>query len=170
MQVTPLPGYMIVKVESMYKNTGLIKVPDRYQKRPNIIGTIKKMSFRKIDERILGHALKVGDRVIVSHLGGHHLAGDEFIYPVTTARRDERRHKYDDSVVLAIVPLNMNLKPHSQNVERCQFCGEAKSGARQNMIMMDGVCPRCGKESNGEVRDTTVRVTDDEVAAMIGVA
>lgn len=170
MQVKPLPGYMIVKLESLYKDTGLIRVPERYKKAPHIVGTVIDIVCRNTDTRTLGHEIKTGHRIIISHLGGRHLRDDEWIYPITTKRRDTRGKKYLDSVILAIVPPDVDLKPHTQNVERCQFCGEAKPGARQNMMMVNGVCPRCHRERNGDMHDDTLTITDEESAAMLGVA
>ena len=41
-----------------------------------------------------------------------------------------------------------------QGVERCQWCGPAKDGSPNSMILdYTGFCPRCGKNALGEKRD-----------------
>ena len=163
MNIKPLPGNMIVKLESFYQDTGLIKVPERYRKTPHIVGRIIRVNVREIDTRTLGYEIFPGQRIIISHLGGRFLSDDQWIYPITTRRRDVRGYKYQDSIIIAIIPDTVNLAPHTQAVERCQFCGEARIGAKQNTILVDGVCPRCGKMPNGEQKDNSVTVSDSEV-------
>lgn len=163
MKVKPLPGYMIVKLESFYKNEGLIEVPERYKKAPRLVGRIVELSMRTEDRLALGVGLAPGNRIIVSPLGGRYLSKDTWVYPITLKRKDERGRKYRDSGVLAIVPDSVDLSTHSQDIERCQFCGEVRSGTKQNMILVNGVCPRCGKNNHGETPDTSLKVTDAEV-------
>jgi hypothetical protein len=163
MKVKPLPGNMIVELESLYKDTGLIKIPVRYKQTPHIVGRIKEISMRPIDIKTLGHEIEAGTRVIISHLGGRHLSANEYIFPITAKRKDVKGRKYQDSIILAIVPDTVELSNHIQDVERCQFCGEAKPGAKQNIILVDGVCPRCGRNRNGEIPSNEVTVSDAEV-------
>jgi co-chaperonin GroES (HSP10) len=162
MKVKPLPGNMIVKLESLYKDTGLIKVPERYKKAPHLIGRIVALSMRLDDKRTLGVDLQPGNRIIVTPLGGRRLSEDTWVYPISLARKDERGKKYRDSGVLAIVPDSVDMSAHSQDIERCQFCGDV-NGSKQNMLMADGICPRCGKNSHGEIPDNSMKVTDAEV-------
>jgi len=162
----PLPGNMIVKLESALRDTsGLIAIPERYKRAPHLIGRIVALNMRDVDRRTLGVELAVGTRIIVSPLGGRYLDVDTWVYPITLLRKDERGRKYRDSGVLAIVPDTVELDAHSQDIERCQFCGDAAPGVKQNMLMMRGVCPRCGKDRNGEIPDDSVKLTDEELAA-----
>jgi hypothetical protein len=163
MTVKPLPGYMIVKLESLYKDTGLIKVPERYKKARHLIGRIVALNMRAVDYHTLGIELEAGQRIIVTPLGGRRLEENTWVYPLSLVRRDERGRRYQDSGILAIVPESVDLSAHSQAIERCQFCGDARPGAKQNMILVDGVCPRCGKDRHGEVPDRSLKVTDEEV-------
>ena len=166
MNIKPLPGNMIVKLESLLRDTsGLIAIPDRYKKAPRLVGRIVALNMRDVDRRALGVDLAVGARIIVSPLGGRYVDVDTWVYPITVQRKDERGKKYRDSGVLAIVPDTVELEMHAQAIERCQFCGEAAPGAKQNMLMMRGVCPRCGKDRNGVVPDDSVKLTDEELAA-----
>ena len=73
MNIRPLPGKMIVKLESLLKDTGLIKVPERYKKAPSLIGRITAISMRPEDFRDLGVKVTVGNRIIVSSLCGRHI-------------------------------------------------------------------------------------------------
>ncbi|MDO9543417.1 MAG: hypothetical protein Q7J98_14010, partial [Kiritimatiellia bacterium] len=90
MRVQPLPGNMIVKVESLYKDSGLIKIPKRYKKTPHPIGTITAISMRPEDRRTLGVDLVVGNRIVFTPLGGRELSDGEMVYPITLIRKDER--------------------------------------------------------------------------------
>jgi len=165
MKVKPLPGNMIVKLEALYKDTGLIEIPSRFKKAPRLIGRITAISIRPEDIRTLGVELVVGNRIIVSPLGGRELGKNEWVYPISLIRKDERGRKYRDSGVLAIVPDTVDLSAHSQDIERCQYCGDVNH-SKQNMIMVNGVCPRCGKDKQGDIPDTFIKVTDAEMAAM----
>lgn len=161
--IKPLPGHMIVKLESLYNDTELIKVPERYKTASHIVGRIMAISMRPEDQRALGIELEIGNRIIVTSLGGRHLSDDTWVYPITLQRKDERGRKYRDSGVLAIIPDNVDLSAHSQAIERCQFCSDANPGVHQNMIMFEGVCPRCGKDKHGEIPDKSVKLTDKDL-------
>lgn len=164
MIIKPLPGKMTVKLESLYIDTVLIRIPERYKKAPKLIGRITAISMRSEDIRTLGVKLVVGNRIIVSPLGGRYLEKNTWIYPISVIRKDERGRKYRDSGVLAIVPDIVDLSAHSQDVPRCQFCGEVNS-SKQNMFMWQGACPRCGKDRQGEIPDTSIKVTDADIEA-----
>jgi hypothetical protein len=153
---------MIVKLESLYIDTLLIRIPERFKKAPRLVGRITAISMRLEDHRALGSELAVGDRIIVTPLGGRYLEENTWIYPISVVRKDARGKKYRDSGVLAIVPDAVDLSAKSEDVPRCQFCGEV-NGSKQNMLMADGVCPRCGKDKQGEVPDSSIKVTDEEV-------
>jgi predicted nucleic acid-binding Zn-ribbon protein len=60
------------------------------------------------------------------------------------------------------VPDTVDLSASAGDIPRCQFCGEV-NGSKQNMLMADGVCPRCGKDKYGEKPDTSIKVSDDEI-------
>jgi len=162
MNVKPLPGNMIVKLESLYIDTLLIRIPERFKKAPRLVGRITAISMRLEDHRTLGTELMVGDRIIVTPLGGRYLETNTWIYPISVVRKDARGKKYRDSGVLAIVPDAIDLSASAGDIPRCQFCGEV-NGSKQNMLMADGVCPRCGKDKYGEKPDTSIKVSDDEI-------
>ena len=165
MKLIPLPGNMIVRLESLYIDTVLIRIPERFKKAPRLIGRIVALSMRPEDIRTLGVELAVGNRVIVSPLGGRHLEESTWIYPISLVRKDERGKKYRDSGVLAIVPDTVDLSAHSQGIERCHYCGDVNH-SKQNMLMWKGVCPRCGKDAQGDIPDDSIKVTDADRAGM----
>ena len=165
MNIRPLPGKMVVKLESLYIDTLLIRIPERFKKAPRLVGRIVALSMRREDFRTLGVELAVGNRVIVSPLGGRYLKENTWIYPISLIRKDERGKKYRDSGILAIVPDTVDLTAHSQGIERCQFCGDVNH-SNQNMLMWKGVCPRCGKDAQGNIPDDSIKVTDADRAGM----
>jgi hypothetical protein len=160
--IKPLPGNMIVKLEGRYKDTGLIVIPVRYKGAAQLVGRIEAVALRPQDTRTLGIELASGMRIIVSPLGGRYLSENTWVYPITIKRKDERGLKYIDSGVLAIVPDSVDMSASSLDIERCKYCGDV-NGSKQNMLMVDGVCPRCGKNSFGMVPDNEITATDDEV-------
>ena len=170
MRIKPLPGFMIVKMESLYSDTGLIKIPRRFKQESHVIGKIVAVSMRPEDYQTLGVNLLVGNRIIVTHLGGRHLSEKDntWVFPITLMRRDVNNRKYRDSGVEAIIPDSVDLSAHSQAIKRCQFCGDAKPGSHQNMLMFHGVCPRCGKNKYGEIPDNSVKLTDKELEQIDG--
>ena len=165
MNIRPMPGNMIVKLESLYIDTLLIRIPERFKNAPRLVGRIVALSMRPEDIRTLGVELAIGNRVIVSPLGGRYLKENTWIYPISLVRKDERGKKYRDSGVLAIVPDTVDLSAHSQGIERCHYCGDVNH-SNQNMLMWQGVCPRCGKDKHGDIPDDSIKVTDADRAAM----
>lgn len=169
MKLLPLPGYMTVRLEALYKSSNLIHIPERYRKAPHLVGRIVSISMRPEDQRTLGVDLIPGNRIIVSPLGGRHISEDTWVYPITLIRKDMRGKKYRDSGVLAIIPDSIDLTAHSQSIERCAYCGDVNN-SKQNMIMVDGVCPRCGKNKQGVIPDNSVKLTDREIARCTQIA
>ena len=148
MKLIPLPGNVVVKLDPLFKSTGAIEIPEAYLKARNLNGTIEAINSRPSD----GDDLAVGDRVLVSHIGG-----DKF---------DDERKIYRICDIIAKIEGKVALQPHTQGVERCQHCGKVRSGVNQNMLMWKGVCPRCGKDRQGSIPDTSIKVTDTDRANM----
>ena len=160
--IKPLPGYMIVKLEACYQDTGLINIPKQYKKALRLVGKVTAINTRLIDKQTLGCVVSVGDRIIVTPLGGRALSDSEQVFPISIDRRKDSPNKYRDSGVLAIIGDAVDMSASSQDIERCMFCGPVKD-SNQNIILFDGVCPRCGKAKNGEIPDKAVKVSDAEV-------
>ena len=164
MNLRPLPGHMIVKLESLYRdNGGPIAIPERYKKAPHLIGRITAISMRSIDHQTLGSELIVGNRILVTPLGGRKLPEENsWLYPITLKRKDEHGKSYRDSGVLAIIAGDVDLKAHTQDISRCQWCGQVNN-SNQNVIMFNGRCPRCGLNANGEKSDHSIRTSADSL-------
>jgi len=146
MNIRPLPGSVVVKLDPLFKNTGEIKIPEAYLKARNLNGTIEAINSRLSDS----DDLAVGDRVLVSHLGG-----DKF---------DDERKIYRICDILAKIEGEDTLQPHTQDTERCQHCGSVNS-SHQNMILWKGTCPRCAKNKQGVIPDKSIKVDDRHVEA-----
>jgi len=151
-QIRPMPRHVYVRMESLFKNTGQIDIPDAYKTAPHIIGTVEDHSCQEKDIRRLEHKLAIGDRVIVSHYAGRLIQDNIYDYSVKD--------------ILAIISGNIDLQAISQDVERCKWCGNAKTGIDQSVIMWEGRCPRCGKDKYGikQPVNNPVSVSDAEVA------
>lgn len=163
MNLNPLPGFAIIELEALFKNTGNLVIPERYKNAPHIVGKIIVINMRPVDIRFFQEELIPGERVIVTPLGGRHVEDNNWLYPVTLERKDIHGRKYRDSGIMALIRDDVEVSAHTQEIERCAFCGPARSGSNQNVIMVNGGCPRCGKNKHGEVPDTSLKVTDAEV-------
>ena len=146
LNLRPLPGAVVVKLDPLFKNTGVIEIPEACLKARNLNGTIEAINNRPAD----GDELAVGDRVLVSHVGG-----DKF---------DDECKIYRICDILAKIEGEGALQPHTQDVERCQHCGAVNS-SHQNMILWKGVCTRCGKNRQGVIPDKSIKVSDEHVEA-----
>ena len=144
MSLRPLPGCVVVRLDPLFKNTGTIEIPEAYLKARNLNGTIESINNRPSD----GDDLAVGDRVLVSPVGG-----DKF---------DDERKIYRICDIVAKIEGEVELQPHTQDVERCQHCGAVNS-SHQNMILWNGICPRCQKNRQGIIPDKSVKVSDAQV-------
>ena len=171
-RIKPLPGNMIVRREALYKNTGLIAIPERYQRTPSIIGVVVAVTLSDADRRTLGAEIQAGARVILADHGGRYIAGNVWAYPVSFDRRDTAGHKYRDSAILAICDATVELAPHTEEIERCRWCGDAHPNAKgQNVILWQDRCPRCGRDRHGEQESqTSPKLTARAQAALMPVA
>jgi len=149
--VQPMPGHVFLKMESLYKDVGFIHIPVKYKTAPHIIGRIADVNMRQEDERTLGFKLGPEDRVIMNPLGGRHIADDIWDYSIIVNRPRMDGRKHPELSILALVGDDIDLAPAMQEIARCMFCGDAKSGVGQNMILDNGICPRCHRNQQGEV-------------------
>jgi len=149
-QIRPMPGRCYVRLESLFRNTGSIVIPNAYKTAPHIIGTVEDYNCHENDIRRLGHRLTIGERVITSHHAGRLIQDSVYDYSIKD--------------ILAIVFGDVNLKSISQDIERCRYCGNAKTGTDQAIILLDGRCLRCGKDKwgVGQPANKPVSVSDAE--------
>lgn len=162
--LTLLPNRLLVEIEATPLMFHGIALPDITERKTHT-GRIKgmgKMTRRAI--RTMGIA--PGDlrnaRVLMKPVGGTHVGGNDWLYPAIQSVG----HKKYESVVLAVLPEKAEVKSKG-GVPRCRYCGDAKSGAGQGMIMTykqlvpwDStrtlVCGRCGRDTDGRKHDLSV--------------
>jgi co-chaperonin GroES (HSP10) len=165
--LVPLTGHAFIRPEQLFKNTGPIVIPDKYQKAPHVVGRVVEVALTpeqaKYSEDI---PIVAGSRVIVSHASGRYIPGtvtdDVMDFALEYQCPGSKDMHYS---ILAILDDDVDLKPQTQEIERCKFCGNAKPAVAQGMIMMSGQCPRCLKDRYGVTRPAIpeVKVSDAEV-------
>lgn len=154
--VVPLPGFAFVEIEGQYKESvGRIIIPPKYRKRPSHVGRVTSATYKPEDARMWEEWGIVGKRVIVAAhvMVEMPFSGNLYRVPVAT------------DAILAVLPDDVDIEIAADPVGRCVHCGVAKEGST-NTVMLDplGFCPRCGKNRDGDFRDPTPKVTDEEVA------
>lgn len=166
MEVRPLAGHCFVRLESLYKGSieGII-IPQKYRSARHIIGRVVDVTMKPQDLKVLGFKLEVNDRLILDHTGGRLVDDNVFDYPIIRQSPMMNGKRKPECTILALVGDDVDLSAHSQDMERCRWCGDAKAGISQSMLLMNGVCPRCHKDRYGVVQPTNpdVKVSDAEV-------
>ena len=165
-KVNPLPGHVYVKIESFFRNTGPIVIPDKYKTAPHVVGRVVKYAFKPGKGQVQQSDLpiSIGCRVIVSHACGRLIPGTigimDFPFEYRTKGADGKPKTLQ--CILAILGDDVNIGTQTQPVERCHVCGNAREGIAQGMLLQNNICPRCGRDAAGNMVDTSVRVTEDE--------
>jgi hypothetical protein len=166
--LSPVPGHAFIRPESLFKNTGPIVIPEKYQKAPHVVGRVVEVVLTpeqaKYREDI---PIKAGSRVIVSYASGRYIPNTVAAEDVMDFALEYQCPGSNDKhyTILAILDDGVELKPQIQDIERCRHCGNAKPGVAQGMMMFSGRCPRCGKDRYGVVQPAMpeVTATDAEV-------
>jgi co-chaperonin GroES (HSP10) len=145
MSVSPLAGFAFVKMQGVYDSaSGLIDIPERFKTKRHGFGELVAASPTPADDRSISMSYSdaVGNRVIFNDYSKAPVGEDVYRVPISS--------------IIAIVTdsaISIQSVAPFQGVERCQWCGPAKEGSPNSMILMDGYCPRCGKNAEGEKRD-----------------
>jgi hypothetical protein len=178
MEVTPLPGMMLVELEPLYqKNTGPIITPETVGDAPHLVGKVVKLTVRERDIRHLGYEPKATDRVLLTPGGGFHVENNLYLYPITFQTRVAGKKK-TDTFILGLAG-DGEFSPVIQDNERCSWCGYCREGSKQAMLMWEGTCPRCHKDRQGAFHEPdndrtgayhTPDPTDEEVEEFAEVA
>ena len=165
--LVPLAGHAFIQPEQLFKNTGAIVIPDKYQKAPHVVGRVIEVALTpkqaKYSEDI---PIVAGSRVIVSHTSGQYIPGTvtddvmDFVLEYQCPGSKDVHYS-----ILAIMDDDVDLQPQTQDISRCKFCGNAKPAVAQGMIMMSGQCPRCNRDRYGVVQPAMpeAKVSDAEV-------
>ena len=162
----PLPGHIWIRLESLYNDKqGLIQIPLKYRSARHIIGRIVEANMRQQDFKMLGFSLEVRDRLILDPIGGRMITNEVFDYPIIRQSPTISSKRKPECTILAFVGDDVDLSPHSQEIPRCRWCGDAKTGISQGIIMISGRCPRCNRDRYGVVQPAMpeVKVSDAEV-------
>ena len=144
--VRPLAGFAFVKMGGIYDAaSGLIAIPERFKSKRHGFGELLAANPTSDDEKSISasYADMIGHRVVFHDYSKAPLGDGVFRIPI--------------SAIIAIVTdsaLNIEAVAAFQGVERCQWCGPAKDGSPNSMILdYTGFCPRCGKNAIGEKKD-----------------
>lgn len=155
-QVVPLAGFAFVEMEGAYRESaGPIVIPTKYRGRKSHVGRVKAIVY-KPDQSRQWHGIDItGKRCVV--------AGHSAI-PLDAAKWPAM-YRVPVADIVAAVEDHVELAVDHDAPARCIHCGAAGSGSSNTMLLDHlGYCPRCGKNRDGETRDTTPKVTDEEVA------
>lgn len=144
--VSPLSGFAFVRMQGIYDGTsGLIAIPEKYKTKRQGFGELLAANPTDADEKAISASYSdmIGNRVVFHDYSKAPLGNGVFRIPI--------------SAIIAIVTdgaLNIESVAAFQGVERCQWCGPAKPGSPNSMILdYNGFCPRCGKNAAGDKKD-----------------
>ena len=144
--VRPLAGFAFVRMRGIYDaNSGLIAIPERLKTKKHGFGELLAATPTPENERSVSqsYADLIGNRVIFNDYAKAPVGDGVFRIPI-------------DSIIAIVTDASMKIESVAafQGVERCQWCGPAKDGSPNSMILdYTGFCPRCGKNALGEKRD-----------------
>ena len=145
-KIYPLAGFAFVRMRGIYDSqSGLIAIPERLKTKRHGFGELLAANPTQDDARAVSqsYADMIGNRVIFNDYSKAPVGDGVFRIPI--------------NAIIAIVTddaLKIESVAAFQGVERCQWCGPAKDGSPNSMILdYDGYCPRCGKNALGEKKD-----------------
>ena len=142
----PLAGFAFVKMGGIYDaDSGLIAIPERFKTKRQGFGELLSANPTPSNERAVSqsYAALIGNRVIFNDYSKAPVCDGVFRIPI-------------DAIIAIVTDSALNIEAVAafQGVERCQWCGPAKDGSPNSMILdYDGYCPRCGKNASGEKKD-----------------
>ena len=145
-KIYPLAGFAFVRMRGIYDSqSGLIAIPERLKTKRHGFGELLAANPTQDNARAVSqsYADMIGNRVIFNDYSKAPVGDGVFRIPI--------------NAIIAIVTddaLKIESVAAFQGVERCQWCGPAKDGSPNSMILdYDGYCPRCGKNALGEKKD-----------------
>lgn len=154
--VAPVPGQAFVKIEAKFRaNEGGIIIPAKYRQRASCIARVLKASPKPDTARMWNDWGIIGKRCVVAN---HALS------PLPAPLDGLHRVPLSTDTILAILPDDLDVEVSTDAPGRCTHCGAAQSGTT-NTVLLDplGYCVRCGRNADGDLRDMTPKVTDEEV-------
>lgn len=145
-KIYPLAGFAFVRMRGIYDSqSGLIAIPERLKTKRHGFGELLAANPTQDDARAVSqsYADMIGNRVIFNDYSKAPVGDGVFRIPI--------------NAIIAIVTddaLKIESVAAFQGVERCQWCGPAKDGSPNSMILdYTGFCPRCGKNASGDKKD-----------------
>ena len=167
----PMPGRAFIRPESRFLDTGLIVIPDRYKAKKKAVarveswvpeyrfkckcGTVQhiKGPCRHCQRR---DKMKMISTVPVSPFDGD-ITGLRVLYvEAAVSKVDNELFSMPIDDIIAIIgnDVDMEQAQGSTSVKRCKFCGPAKEGSPNGMMMVarngKDTCPRCNRTETGE--------------------
>ena len=144
--ISPLAGFAFVRMHGIYDNgSGLISIPERFKAKKHGFGELLAANPTPDDEKSISglYADMIGSRIIFNDYSKAPVGEGVFRIPIS-------------SIIAIVTDGSLKIESVSafQGVERCQWCGPAKDGSPNSMILdYTGFCPRCGKNALGEKKD-----------------
>ena len=144
--VRPLAGFAFVKMGGIYDATsGLIAIPERFKAKRHGFGELLAANPTLNDAKSISasYADMIGHRVVFHDYSKAPVGDGVFRIPI-------------DAIIAIVTDSALKIEAVAafHGVERCQWCGPAKDGSPNSMILdYDGYCPRCGKNALGEKKD-----------------
>jgi hypothetical protein len=143
-RVRPLLGNCFIRLEGRYdEKIGLIVIPDAVRSKKIGFGQITEWNPTDKQFRACGG--------IPPPIGWYAICHDYAKAPI-----GEGVFRIPIDCVLGITQDKAEIKGTAafQDTERCSFCGPAKSGVQNAMLLNEfGYCVRCGKNAKGEKMD-----------------
>lgn len=155
MNLKPLPGHAVIEMFGAYRADGPIQIPERYRTKRSYWGRVVSIS-QSAQDRTNWHGIDlVGMVVLVEKHSGRRVIDNKYVYPTS-------------DIVLAVEKAlegQIVLDTSTAGApERCRWCGAAKEGTENAIMLINGICPRCHKNANGEYVDPdAVTANDDDV-------
>jgi hypothetical protein len=183
MNYSPTPGRAVIKIELLPENLGGIVIPEKSRFPRVIAGHIVAITFgfvRKCNDcgwvqtsgkrcaRCQGN-VRVKSAKAPNHFGANPIGLRVTLESHTMVPLDERAGLYIvpvDSISGVLDEDAVFGMGKQDGAERCVHCGAAEAGTNQTMILVNGYCPRCGKNRAGDTRPETPTVNDREVSAI----
>lgn len=173
MAYIPPPGYAFIEPESRFNDSGLIEIPKQYRMARKAVARVKswKPEYRfacscGAVQHSRGPCRKCQSRDksrMISNsptdpFGGKDITGLRVVYVeamVTQLTEDTHRLPIDCIIAVLGDDVVLDEAHDSGGIKRCKYCGPAKEGTDNGMILMpkDGkhICPRCKRDEYGIV-------------------
>ncbi len=141
MNVKPLPDQCFVKFEGVFDGyNGPLFMPESVKKKVSVVARVIRDNLTARSQRAFqGLKTLAGMRVIINPYSRTEIKGIGHRIP-----QDAVLAVLDDSIEVELVS--------TEGPERCRFCGPVREGTLNSVILASGVCPRCKKDRDGNIK------------------